>query len=229
MSASGSRQAPPFRKDVTRTFIDLHVRRAIEEGVVRGSVLNIGGGTQTYEDDLRRYHGSRMIVTDWPSSPTRNCVDVFCDAHELPFGSGAFDSVVCTEVLEHLAAPGRAVKEIHRVLRPGGAVLMTTPFQYQAHQRPYDFFRFTYDGLGLMTREAGFGDVVISRRGESLAVSLNALKVFTRRVGVPRFARLIEIAERLYVRWYGERSLALPLKVDAMALGYTVVARKGSA
>ena len=196
---------------------------------MRGSVLNIGGGTQTYEGELCRHAGRRMVVTDWPSSPTRNRVDIFCDAHELPFACGAFDSVLCTEVLEHLSDPGRAVREIHRVLRGGGAALLTTPFQYQAHQRPFDFFRFTYDGLRLLTRDAGFSDATIYRRGESLAVSLNAMKVFWRRKKVPGIARLIEVGERLYVRWYGERSLAVPLSADPMALGYTVIVRKSPA
>lgn len=225
MFRSGTGKPPTFRKDVTRTFIDHHVRLAVDDGSVRGLVLNIGGGTRTYED-LLHDAGSRMVVTDWPSSPTRNRVDVYCDAHTLPFGSGVFDSVLCTEVLEHLSDPGRAVAEIHRVLRGGGAALLTTPFQYQAHQRPFDFFRFTYDGLRLLARNAGFADTTIYRRGESLAVILNAMKVFWRRKKAPRFARLVEIAERLYVRWYGERSLAVPLSADPMALGYTVIARK---
>ena len=170
-----------------------------------------------------------MLLTDWPTSQTLNAVAVFSDAHDLPFAERVFDSVLCTEVLEHLHEPRRAFREIHRVLRDGGYAVLTTPFQYQAHQRPFDFFRFTYDGLHLLARDAGFGDATIYRRGESLAVSLNAMKVFWRRKKAPWFARCFEMAERLYARWYGERSLEVPLSADPMALGYTVIVRKGCA
>ena len=167
-----------------------------------------------------------MVVTDWPNSPTRNHVSVFCDAHHLPFVAGAFDSILCTEVLEHLQEPRRAMSEMYRVLRNRGSLLLTTPFQYQAHQRPFDFFRFTYDGLDLLAREAGFCDTRVLRRGESFAVALNALKVFLRQRKLPAADSIVEQAERLYVKWYGQRSLSVPLSRDPMALGYTVIARK---
>ncbi len=219
----------PFRKDITRSLIDHHVRTAIQERTIRGRILNIGGGTRTYESDIGGIDGNRLFVTDWPGSPTRNNVNVFCDAHWLPFAAGDFDSVLCTEVLEHLREPRRAMSEIYRVLRPDGSLLLTTPFQYQAHQRPFDFFRFTYDGLELLAREAGFGDVSVLRRGESLAASLNSLKVWGRQRKLPGSDRILDLAERLYVSWYGRRSLAVPLSRDPMALGYTVIAHKHGA
>jgi|SRR5215472_16690541 len=229
MHSPGQHASLGFRQDVTRSLIDLHVRSAMEEGTLQGLVLNVGGGTKTYRQDCVRIDGNRMLVTDWPGSQTRNDVDVFSDAHELPFDSGVFDCVLCTEVLEHLADPARALSEIHRVLRNGGRAFLTTPFQYQAHQRPFDFFRFTYDGLRLLMSGAGFHDVTIQRRGEALAVALNALKVFAVRVKAPLVLRALRLAERLYLRWYGGRSLEVPLEADPMALGYTIVAWKNGA
>lgn len=222
------RSAIRFRKDITRSLIDHHVWLAIENQTIHGNVLNIAGGTRTYDTAIRCFEGNRLLVTDWLSSQTRNNVNVFCDAHRLPFGTNSFDSVLCTEVLEHLQNPRQAVNEIYRVLANGGALLLTTPFQYQAHQRPFDFFRFTYDGLNLLTRDAGFSDVTVLRRGESLAVSLNALKVFVRQHKRWRVDRLLEGAERLYMKWYARKSSSIPLSVDPMALGYTVIARKGA-
>ena len=214
-----------FRRNITRSLVDFHVRKAIEDRSIRGLILNIGAGDQTYAAEIRGA-GDRMIAADWPSSPTVNPVGVYCDAHDLPFRTGAFESVLCTEVLEHLADPRRALLEIHRVLKGGGTALLTAPFQYQAHQRPHDFFRFTYDCLELLAAEAGFEDARIYRRGESLAVALNSFKVFTRRIGSSVLLRLVGLAEKSYVRWYAARSLRIPLAHDAMALGYTVIATK---
>lgn len=218
-----------FRKDITRSLIDHHVRLAIENRTIRGHILNIAGGTQTYETESRCFEGNRMLVTDWLGSQTRNKVKVFCDAHSLPFRANTFDSVLCTEVLEHLQRPRQAMNEIYRVLTTGGTLLLTTPFQYQAHQRPFDFFRFTYDGLNLLTREAGFSDVTVLRRGDSLAVLLNAFKVFARRWKRWRVDRPLEVAERAYMKWYAHKASSVPLGRDPMALGYTVIACKDAA
>ncbi len=221
----------PFHKDISRSLTDHHVRLAVDRRTLRGLVLNVSGGSQTYQEEVRRIPGNRMFVTDWLSSQTHNHVDVFCDAHRLPFGDGEIDSVLLTEVLEHLADPRQALQEAFRVLKDGGGLLVTTPFLYQAHQRPFDFFRFTYDGLILIAMEAGFRDVSVTRRGESFAVALNALKSFAqqlelRRVKLPGVSHVLRFAERIYVRRYGHRSLAVPLSRDPMALGYSVVARK---
>jgi 2-polyprenyl-3-methyl-5-hydroxy-6-metoxy-1,4-benzoquinol methylase len=61
------------------------------------------------------------------------------DAQRLPFRANTFDAVVATEVLEHLDEPVRLFREVHRVLRPGGRFLMTTP---NAGALPYRFLRF---------------------------------------------------------------------------------------
>ena len=70
-------------------------------------------------------------------------VAVACDAHQLPFATGAFDGVIVQAVLEHVISPYDAVAEIHRVLRPGGIVYSETPFLQGVHEGAYDFTRFT--------------------------------------------------------------------------------------
>jgi len=52
---------------------------------------------------------------------------VLGDAQHLPFKEGSFDSVLCSELLEHLSYPGQCIQEIHRILREGGSAVFTTP------------------------------------------------------------------------------------------------------
>jgi SAM-dependent methyltransferase len=74
-------------------------------------------------------------------------VDVVADAEELPFPAGLFQRVECDAVLEHVRDPQRVVREIERVLAPGGYAHLVTPFCHPFHEYPKDFRRFTLDGL----------------------------------------------------------------------------------
>jgi SAM-dependent methyltransferase len=74
-------------------------------------------------------------------------VDVTADAEQLPFPDGIFQRVECDAVLEHVRDPGNVMREIRRVLAPGGYVHLVTPFCHPFHEYPKDFRRFTVDGL----------------------------------------------------------------------------------
>jgi len=74
-------------------------------------------------------------------------VDVVADAHELPFTSDLFQRVECDAVLEHVKCPSQVMREIERVLAPGGYVHIVVPFCHPFHEYPRDFQRFTPDGL----------------------------------------------------------------------------------
>jgi SAM-dependent methyltransferase len=60
-----------------------------------------------------------------------------------------------SEVLEHLPSPGDAVREIHRVLKPGGHVILTTPLFWPLHEQPRDYYRFTKFGLQFLFERSG--------------------------------------------------------------------------
>jgi SAM-dependent methyltransferase len=79
-------------------------------------------------------------------------VQVIGDAQALGIRDGSFDVVLCTEVLEHLPEPQRAIDEMFRVLVPGGLLLLTTRFLFPIHDAPHDYFRFTKYGLRHLLR-----------------------------------------------------------------------------
>lgn len=81
-------------------------------------------------------------------------VDVVGDAHDLPFDDHAFEQILCSEVLEHLHTPTRAVAEMARVLQPGGKLVLTLPFVYPLHEAPVDYQRFTEYGLRKLFQDA---------------------------------------------------------------------------
>jgi SAM-dependent methyltransferase len=80
--------------------------------------------------------------------------DYICDlAHCDSIADDTFDLVFCTEVLEHTDDPFGSVSEIHRILKPMGMVIATTPFNFRIHRPLPDNWRFTEHGLRLLFKK----------------------------------------------------------------------------
>lgn len=73
--------------------------------------------------------------------------------HVLP---RQFGIVIADQVLEHVAKPADAVRNIHAMLRPGGHAMIATPFLFRVHPRPHDYYRWTEEGLRQLLTEGGF-------------------------------------------------------------------------
>lgn len=122
-------------------------------------VLDLGTDVR-FRKELKPFAGAfrgRYVAMGFHASRAHGArnVNVDGDIHALPFATGCAGGVICLEVLEHLPAPHLAVDEMHRVLRPGGHLLLTTPFlaPYHSDGRAYsDFFRYTDDGLKALLR-----------------------------------------------------------------------------
>lgn len=80
-------------------------------------------------------------------------VDVIGSVYELPFPDNSFDFVLCMGILEHLEYPHAAIPEMHRVLKPGGRIIVSVPFLFPIHDAPNDFWRFTKYGLKVLFKD----------------------------------------------------------------------------
>lgn len=111
----------------------------------KGCILVVGGGSQRRWLDKRfgAFPSVRLVYCDVDAGAL---VDLYCDAHELPFLDACFDGVITTAVLEHVLYPELVAAEIHRVLRPDGLLYSELPFMQQVHEGAYDFTRYTLSG-----------------------------------------------------------------------------------
>ncbi len=83
-------------------------------------------------------------------------LDYVCELTDIPVEDGRFDRILFNQVLEHLPEPGRALAELHRVLKPGGLIFCSVPLFFAEHQIPHDYYRYTRFALRRLFDEAGF-------------------------------------------------------------------------
>jgi SAM-dependent methyltransferase len=83
-------------------------------------------------------------------------IDHVCDLTAIPVPDSTYDLVLCTQVLEHVPEPLAVMRELHRVVKPGGQAWMSAPLFFAEHEAPYDFHRFTRFAWKRMAAESGF-------------------------------------------------------------------------
>lgn len=106
-------------------------------------IINIGAGGEI--KSILFNHGLKFkeIDIDEQRKP-----DFVCSIEDMSiFQNNSVDIFFCMEVLEHVKNPFNAIKEIQRVLKPGGIIIGSTPFVFPIHDEPYDFYRYTKYGL----------------------------------------------------------------------------------
>lgn len=119
---------------------------------ISGRVLDLGAGKGKYKSIIAP---KAEKYTAMDIKPGEN-VDVVGDIMDLPFANESFDTIICTQVLEHIDKPWQAVKEIKAALSKNGICILTAPFLIPSHSDPNDYFRFTYQGLESLFKNEGF-------------------------------------------------------------------------
>lgn len=192
--------------------------------LAKGELLDVGCGTKPYEPLFAPYV-SRYIGLEHPSTRHgREKVDVWGEAAALPFDDASFDTVVAFQVLEHCEEPREVLQEMHRVLRPGGRMILTTPFLWGVHEAPRDFYRYTRYGLEHLCGLAGFDGVVVTPVCGFWATFGLRLSYYLQRFRHGRRAVLVGSAQALI---QGVAAVADRMdRVDRDTAGYVTIASR---
>jgi len=156
-----------------RRFLDRELTAASESLV--GLVLDLGGEWHSRRGTFRPPERADLrwvcINIDPAVLP-----DVVADAERVPFADTCAETVVCTEVLEHVQHPAAVIAAAYRLLRPGGLFILSMPFGGRVHGDPYDFQRYTASKLDQLLSEVGFQDIEIQAMGHYYTVLCEMLK-----------------------------------------------------
>lgn len=127
---------------------------------ISGDVLDIGGGEKTRYKNLFSF--DTFMCLDIYEGPG---IDIVASADDIPLPDESKDTIVSTQMLEHVKFPEQCVREMQRVLKPGGYAVITAPQWNELHAEPTDFWRYTKYGLTELFERNGFTVVEFHQRG----------------------------------------------------------------
>lgn len=157
---------------------------------VKGDVYDLGCGSAAYREWVLD-SGNSYCGVDWSNARGGANVDIICDLNkkiELP--DNVADTVLSFSVLEHLYAPESFLKECFRVMKNGAYILLRVPWQWQVHEAPHDYYRYSPNGLHHLLTKAGFSVVDVRPLSGLMSTLVLKANLFTRRkIRGPRLFR----------------------------------------
>lgn len=161
---------------LTKNTLDIYYTRtsifnALKEALLlfQGSILDIGCGKMPYKEyilnhsKVETYTGLDIETARVYDSNIQP--DFTWDGIKMPFENESFDCAFGTEVLEHCPEPEIVLKEIYRVLKPGGFFFFTVPFLWNLHEVPNDEYRYTPYSLERHLKNSGFKHIELKPTG----------------------------------------------------------------
>lgn len=228
------RRAPGRNAFWTFNWLARHkIIRALERvrGHASGELLDVGCGwrpfARVFDGRVSRYWGTDLSSSiDLAGVPP----DFFSRGEALPVRSGRMDTVLGLSMLTYFEEPDRMLAEAHRVLRPGGVLIMEFTQMAAVLDHGRDYYRFTRHGAELMLRRAGFEPLACepigglwSRVGLHLIGRLNRVNRGPLRVLTEIPVRLAYVAIQL-----AAEALERLLPTPAERLAHLCVGRKGA-
>lgn len=178
----------PFTiQNLDRYYIRTSIFKALNNSLIQfsGKLLDVGCGKMPY----RNYILINSEVTDYIGLDIETALiykadvkpDFIWNGITMPFVNESFDCAFGTEVLEHCPEPEVVLKEVYRVLKPGGVFFFTVPFLWNLHEIPHDEYRYTPFSLERHLKNSGFTDITIKATGGWHASMAQMLGLWVRR------------------------------------------------
>jgi SAM-dependent methyltransferase len=199
---------------------------------LKGKLMDFGCGLKPYE---AMFTVDEYVGVDYKGDgPTysHHKVDVFYDGHTLPFEDDHFDSIFSSEVFEHVFNLPEIMKELHRVLKPGGLILVSCPFAFGEHEAPADYARYTSFAIKSLFTSHGFEVVHYEKTGSFIEAIVQQRLAYWDRHVISRIAGIPVVRSIARVIIFGGNNLwaalwkALLPKSQELYLNNVMLAKK---
>jgi SAM-dependent methyltransferase len=196
-----------------------------------GALADLGCGKAPLLGLYRNYCTS-ITLADWANSIHDNALlDLVIDMNEpmTQIASNSFDTIILSDVLEHIPEPRNLMGEIARILKPGGRLLLNVPFMYPVHEAPHDYYRYTRFALERFALQSGLHVIEVVPLGGWLELLGDIISKFLMRLRLWFFVpALHKGVMALHRKPWG--SLLAHRGCEFVPLGYGMIAQKpGSA
>ena len=215
-------------------LLDEWVKKEIKRLPKNTSIIDVGAGERKYRkfcrhlkytsQDASEYNGEGdgegLQTGSWDTSK----MDIVSDITSIPVKDGTFDAVLCTEVFEHVPDPQAALAELYRILKNGGALILTAPFMSETHFAPYHFcsgfdrYWFTYH-----LKRTGFCDIEITPYGNLYSNFLTSMDIVMGYKKIPKWKKALGL---LYKKAMIKYAMAEDDSYKVACFGYNIVAKK---
>ncbi|NOY77815.1 MAG: class I SAM-dependent methyltransferase [Calditrichaeota bacterium] len=198
------------------------------EKYAAGKLLDLGCGKvplfQAYRELVKE-----NICVDWANTLHKNeYIDFECDLTQaLPFPDEEFDTIILSDVLEHIPNPENLWREMARILAKGGHVFVNTPFYYFIHEEPHDYYRYTEFALRRFVQLAGLKLIYLRPMG-GIPEILADLLAKTMQI-VPGVGRFLAGALETSIEFLGRTFIGKRISTKTgqhFPFGYALIAEK---
>ncbi len=131
-----------------------------------GRLLDFGCGSKPYRNLFKVDEYIGLDIKESGNHKEHKTADVYYDGTTIPFENDTFDSIFTSEVFEHVFNLDEVLKDLGRVLKVEGKVLITVPFVWDEHEVPYDFGRYSSYGIKFLLERQGFEVIEITKSSD---------------------------------------------------------------
>ncbi|OON95055.1 MAG: hypothetical protein ATN32_07355 [Candidatus Epulonipiscium fishelsonii] len=143
---------------------------------MKGVCLDFGCGTQPYK---KLFKCKKYIAIDYPQTRSKSDKNIiWYDGKHIPLKNNCIDCILTTEVMEHIPNLDEILKECNRVLKNEGHIIITIPFLFPEHENPYDFRRFTNEGIKMLLEKHGFKIVILEKTSTYIEMIFQLIQVY---------------------------------------------------
>jgi SAM-dependent methyltransferase len=194
----------------------------------KGRLLDLGCGKVPLFCAYRDYISDNICV-DWANTLHKNVyLDFECDLTKpLPFQDEEFDTIILSDVLEHITQPDILWKEMSRMLSVDGKIIVNVPFYYWLHEKPHDYYRYTEFALRRFVENSGLKVIQLKSIGGAPEIMAD---IFAKNIlRVPRIGRLLALFAQWITFSFIQTAIGKKISEETMnsfPFGYFLIAQK---